>query len=308
MMTTFKAMRRLFPAKALIIGVAALALAGCSAVRLGYDNGPWLARWWIDDWLDLRSEQVQPLDDALQAWFAWHRRSELPGYADALAALARRAGGELSAADMCRINDEWRARIDRAVEQALPATARLLPSIRPEQWAQFARHEAERRAELRETFGVDGGPERVTQRQLERGIERGEMLYGKLAPAQRELLKTVFAEGPFDPARWLAERAQRQDELLRGLKALQAPGLSPAQRTDGLRALYRRTQTPADPAEQARQQRRIEYGCQASARLHNSTDARQREHLRQFLLTWEADFRALAARAQPAPREAAQGL
>lgn len=301
MMTTFRDMRRPFLCKALIIGVLALALAGCSAVRLGYDNGNRLARWWLDDWLDLRGDQTAVLEPALETWFAWHRRQELPEYADALAALAQRAGGGVSGDEICRWNDEWRERLERAVEQALPTAAAMLPGVDPRQWAFFARKLADKQAELRAEIAPPDPAERA-RGQFERSLDRAESFYGKLDAPQRKLLATMLAESPFDAPRWLDEREARQADFLRRVKELQAAGVSPAHRVAGLREGFQRLLWAKAPEARARQQRLAQANCELSARLHNATHPRQREYLRQRLKAWEEDLRALAAAPVRAPK------
>ena len=41
------------------------ALSGCSALRLGYANGPQLAWWWIDGYFDFSREQAPQVKQAL---------------------------------------------------------------------------------------------------------------------------------------------------------------------------------------------------------------------------------------------------
>ena len=76
-------------AKAAIIGgclLALLLLGGCSAVRVGYNQAPTLAWWWLDGYMDFDATQAPKVKDTLAQWFAWHRSTQLPDYADLLAA------------------------------------------------------------------------------------------------------------------------------------------------------------------------------------------------------------------------------
>lgn len=63
-----------------IIGVlmAALAMGGCSAVRLGYNTSPTLVYWWLDSYFDFDSDQSARVRDDLQSVQEWHRKNELP--------------------------------------------------------------------------------------------------------------------------------------------------------------------------------------------------------------------------------------
>ena len=105
MMTTFSAMPWSFAVKALIIGIVVLALGACSLVRVGYGNGPALACWWLDGYLDLDEAQEAAARPLLRDWFAWHRATQLPDYARWLDTWRERAGGEVSADEICRWTD-----------------------------------------------------------------------------------------------------------------------------------------------------------------------------------------------------------
>ena len=68
MITMFKAMRA-SRIKAGIIGgclLALLLLGGCSAVRIGYNQAPTLAWWWLDGYLDFDAAQAPQVKAALQ--------------------------------------------------------------------------------------------------------------------------------------------------------------------------------------------------------------------------------------------------
>ena len=81
MITTFSAIRRTLAkaVKPLIIGAAVLALSGCSALRLGYNNGPQLTWWYLDAYFPLIEAYAQlnkpneALDVVSQAQAILHR-------------------------------------------------------------------------------------------------------------------------------------------------------------------------------------------------------------------------------------------
>jgi hypothetical protein len=299
MMTTLTAMRaRSFQpwGRWLIIGIVLLGLSGCSAVRLGYNNGPSLVLWQLDRWLDLDSEQQQALRPALAQWFDWHRSAELPTYAATLAAWREAAAREVDAAEVCAATDEARRWAWRALDAALPAAAEHLPKLGEAQWRYLAGRQAERLAELRAEF-QQPDPAQRRAAALARAVERAQDLYGPLAAEQRALLAASLARSPADPERWLDDRARRQRELVEALR--QAQTLAPDRRVERLRAIasayFDFDPTDADGAGWRARWRA--HNCETSARLHNSTTPAQRERLRQRLLGWEQDLRALAAAA-----------
>jgi hypothetical protein len=293
MMITFTAMRLSSAAQRLIIGIAVALLSACSLVRVSYDNGPALALWRLDAYLDLDSAQEAAARPLLRDWFAWHRATQLPDYARWLATWRERAGGEVNADEVCRWTELTRERLWTAVEAALPAGAQLLPSVTPAQWATLERELASRLAEDRSKFAPASADERRA-RALDRAIDRAESFYGTITEDQRRLLADGLAASPMDITRWLDDRERRQRRFVAALRAAQAEG-EPAPRRAALRQAALALMQPADAETGALQARWQAHGCAMSARLHASTSAAQRQHLKERLSAWEEDLRALAA-------------
>jgi hypothetical protein len=293
MMITFKPMR-LPAAKILIIGTLALLLSACSTLRLAYDNGPALASWWLDGWLDLDRVQQAEARPVLQRWFDWHRATQLPDYAQTVAQWRRRAQGEPTAAELCAMADELRARLALTVDQSLPALAELLPLLRPAQFSHLEREQADRLARWREEY-LQPQPADRRKAALERAVEQAEDFYGPLGPDQVALLAAAQARSPLDPELWLQQRVERNRLLVEGLRQSQRQP-SPAARLQALRALAQRLFGPADGAYGRMRDRWQAHTCETAAALHRSATPQQRQHLDQRLASWEEDFRMLAAR------------
>ena len=297
MMITFNAMRAL-GAKCLIIGFVLLGLSACSTVRLGYDNGPSLALWWLDGYLDLDRTQEAAARPELERWFAWHRSTQLPDYAEWLARWQARADGPVSGAELCAWSELARERLQRALDAALPGAARLLPQLGEAQWRALEKRQGERLDELRRDF-LQPRPADRQAAAVARAVDRAERLYGPLTAEQRTLLAAAAASSPFDPERWLAVREARQRELVQSLRRLQQDGAAPAQRTEALQGIAGRYFRPDDGADGLAQARARAHQCETSARLHEISTPAQRAHLRERLAAWEEDLRALAAVAAP---------
>lgn len=279
--------------------LAAATLGGCTAVRFGYNQGPELAYWWLDRYVDFSDEQSPQVRAALADWFAWHRRTELPAYA----ALVERVRGDLpqaaTPAAMCRWFDDIRGRTDVALERALPAMAAVAMSMTPAQIEHLGRQYQKRNAERRDEFAhPDPGQRRDAA--VKRAVERFERFYGRLDDAQRAMIAQGVAESPFDPERWLAEREARQQEVLQTLQRLRAPGVSSDEAVASLRVVVQRLQVSPDAAYRQHQRRLVEFNCAFAARVHNATTPAQREAAARRFKGWEDDFRALASTAAPA--------
>lgn len=294
-MMTFTAMRSSFPAaaKTLIIGVALFALTACSLVRVSYDNGPGLVSWWLDGYLHLDDAQKDAARPLLRDWFAWHRSTELPVYARQLAQWKVRAAGEVSADELCAWSELVRERMNLALDRAVPAAARLLPSITPPQWAQLEKALAEKLADERKKRAQPAIAERRAAA-LERAIDNAEQYYGSLTAAQRQLLVEAVANSPMDAGRWLDDREKRQRRFVAALRRAQQEA-DAGRRQAAVAQAFQLLLQPADADAAALQARWQQHGCSTSAKLHATTTPAQRRHLQERLGSWEEDLRALAA-------------
>jgi hypothetical protein len=283
-----------------IIGLAlvALVLTGCGIVRLAYDQAPMLAYWWIDGYVDLNAEQTPMVRDALERWFAWHRRSQLPEYAAVLARAQRELAQPTTAAAMCALVNEAERRLDVAVDAAAPALAELVLSLTPEQLRHLERQATKKAAEVRADFAQPDPAER-RERSFKRTLERYENFYGPLDAAQRERLAALLVASPFDADRWQAERSQRNREMVQTLTSTIAAsrgidrdvGLAQAQAA--VRTIAERATRSPRPAYRAYQQRLLQDNCALVATMHNHMTPEQRQHVRSKLKGWEDDLRVL---------------
>ena len=278
-----------------IIVVLMAGLAGCSTLRLSYNQGPFLAYWWLDGYVDFNAEQTPKVKAALAEWFAWHRSTQLPDYAQALAELLPLATEKLSGAQVCGQMAAWQQRFELAYEQALPAIAEQVRSLTPEQIQRIERQQNKKLAEAEADYLQDDPAER--QKALhKRTIDRAETVYGKLAPAQRQLLTQSLAQSPFKPELWLAERRQRQQDSLRQLRLWQSAHSDAGAVQAGLRQLGMAALVSPRPAYQAYADTVAQANCALSAAVHNAAGLPQRQHLLDKLKDWEDDLRALMKR------------
>jgi hypothetical protein len=291
-MMTISRFIRTFRFIALII--AASWLAGCSAIKLAYNQAPTLAYGWLDGYLDFNDQQSPQVRDALNRLFAWHRASELPKTADLLARTAALMSGEISGQQACQLYDQARGLMDSITAQALPRLAELAPSIQAEQISHLQRKYAKNTDEFRRDF-MSAKSERSESKRLKRSIHRSEMLYGKLDDSQISVIQQLLAASIFDAATSLRERQRRQQELLDILGGLSGVKASAATSEQALRSYIQRAWESPDPAYRAYAQRLTSQACQSFASIHARTTAAQRAHAVKVLRGYELDLRTLAA-------------
>ena len=295
-----------------IIGLALLlVLAGCGLLRLTYDQAPKLTYWWLDAYVDIRPEQAPKVHEAIERWFDWHRRTQLPEYAALLAQAEPEVMVDTTPAAMCAWSAEIERRLDLALEQAEPALAELALMLAPAQRRHIAQRMAKVDAELRADF-LQADPAERRAASFKRLLGRYEMLYGRLDAVQRERLAALLASSPFDAQRWLDERRTRQREIMQALDRL---GAAVAIEGRGVSAAQSQAQAQAQVAvhsivkqflhspraeDLAYERRLVQDHCVIAATIHNLTTPAQRRAARARLQAWEEDARTLAANGSPA--------
>jgi hypothetical protein len=282
----------------LIIGVAcvlSLGLAACSALRFVYNQGPQWAYWWLDNYADFHDDQQPRVEEALQQWFAWHRRTQLADYAGLLDRARTEVNQPATPAQVCGWWDVALKRRDEAVEAAIPAITALAPMLKLDQLAHIDKKMVKANNELREEYLQDD-PQDRQKAAVKRTIERIETLYGRLDKPQREYVARMVGKSPWKPERWLADREQSSREALATLRAITRPDLAADQvpalvRTWAARALKT---APLDEATQRYEDEVKDYNCKFIAEMHNLTNATQRKHAVEKIQGWRQDLMSLA--------------
>ena len=284
--------------RAAIIGLAAAVLVGCSTVRLAYDQGPTLAYWWVDRYLDFDDTQAPRVKAALARWFAWHRQTQLPDYAALLVKAQQEVVGPLTADQICDWGDVVWTRLEPSIEHALPLAADVVPSLTLEQVAHMEARYTKTNADYRKDFLQPKAADRL-KASVERSIERAESFYGRLDERQKRLVATSVAASPFDADTWYDERVARQRDVLSTLRKLIVERADRDRALAALKQMARRMEEGSRLDGDAQQKRLSDYNCEFGARIHESMSPKQRDHARDKLRGWEQDVRRLIAEPRP---------
>jgi hypothetical protein len=271
-------------------------LGACSALRIAYSQAADLLYWHLDGYVDFNADQTPKVREALAQWLAWHRRTQLPDYANQLARAQAEVLADTTPARVCEWQGEFIQRANTAFEGALPATADFLLTVTPQQIQHLERHQAKQNEAFRGDF-LQPDLRKRAEVTLKRTVERAETLYGKLSDAQRARIAAGLSRSPFDPEAWLAERRLRQQDAVALMRRLGADGTGRDQAQAALRLYVERIATSPREPYRRYTERLNEFNCHFAATLHNTTSATQRRTAAQKLAGWEGDARALAAEA-----------
>ena len=270
-----------------------LGLAGCSAIKLGYNNLPDIAYWWLDGYVDFADEQQPAVRDALARLHAWHRRDELPRLADQLARMEKMAAGEVAPAQVCGVLTEVQARMQAVADRAEPAVLGLAASLQAKQLQHLQRkYRKNDEAYRREWIDITAAEQR--EKRFEQVVERSEMIYGRLDEPQRNMLRQALAQSSFDAKRLLAERERRQKDMLQTLGKVTDPATPAAEVRLLMRAYLERAVQSPDLAYRRYQEALLQESCRQFSLVHASTTPAQRDQAARRLRAYEKDLRELA--------------
>jgi len=261
--------------------VTALLLQGCSAMRLGYGNADSLARWWIDQYLDLSPEQDVLSRERLAQLFAWHRKTQLPDYVALLQQGKAFAAGQPTASDALTLGDNIIRRVRVFAEQATPDVADLIATLTPAQIDRMAARFAEKNADLANEMRLAEGEAAQNKARYKRLLERAEYWLGDFSNAQENSLRRMIEAQDPGGQFWFDERLRRQRELVDLMRQVQKERPSRERIITLLRAYAARFDLPPDPARLARAQAMRRASADLTVAILAMATPEQREHARQ---------------------------
>lgn len=188
--------------------------AGCSMVRVGYGQVDTLAGWMAHDYFDLEPVQRDDFSRRFEKLHAWHRRDQLPEYAQFLAETKIRAQRGISATDILWLIDGMKSRYAVIAVRAAPDAADLLAGLSDTQ-IDHLRREIGRMNEkfLKENRTLESVSVR-RQRQQRTALAQIRDWVGPLSTSQESRIITMLQQVPLSDALRHEDRQRRQREFL----------------------------------------------------------------------------------------------
>lgn len=201
--------------------VAAWILSGCSAMQVSYQNADAFLRWRATSYLDVHGDESDRLDDAIDAFLAWHRAQALPQYARISEEGARRLAAGFSREDIVWGYDSLVAQARESLRAAAVRIAPLLDRLSDEQ----VEHMEQRFADDNRKFAREylrGSETERRERRTKRNVERMEDWVGRLSRQQVERVRQYSERSPIFDEHRDRDRKRLQAEFLSIVRAREA--------------------------------------------------------------------------------------
>jgi len=271
-------------------------LTGCSAVRLGYNNLPDIASWWLDSYIDFSDTQGPQAKAALQKLQTWHRKEELPAIAELLVQAQTLAPQNITPEQACKIWEGAQVRVESFIQESSRLAAPVVSQLSAKQLKHLEKEWASRNEDWKKQW-VQGTPDSRIKKRVDLAAERFNSFYGDLNLEQRQVLKQQFLQSTWSPEASYQRRLKRQQEQLIALQAMSSeitkPAMPLAQVEKALQSLILQSVRPKDAAELSKQLQLEQQACQNLAQLHNTMSPAQRLKAQRKLKDYETDVREL---------------
>ncbi len=274
----------------LLMALLLLGAAGCSTVRIAYNQADHIVAGIADDYFDLNADQQQAFRVHFERLHAWHRRNELPEYVALLGAAQQRIQAGPKIEDVGWLLEAVQARYRALVVQAHADAATLLATLSDEQVQAARRHFDKVNRKQAKEIGIGASPDEQRRLRARRHLERIEHWTGPLDTAQEAKVRELSRALPLVTEAGYRERLRRQDEFLALLQSRKSPGF--AGRLREWLVDWERTRSSEYQTAYARfAQARAAMYVQVIALL----SAEQRHHLVAVIERYQRNFRELSA-------------
>ena len=278
---------------ALCITLLLLGTAGCSMVRLGYGQFDTLASWMAHEYFDLEPAQRDNFSQRFERLHAWHRREQLPEYAQFLGEARTRAQRGLQASDMVWLFDGIKSRYALIAARAAPDVAELLVSLSAAQIEHLRRELDESNRKFLKKNRTRESLAARRQHQQRNTLKQLRDWIGPLSDAQEVKTVALLQQVPLTDALRHEDRLRRQREFFLLLDARSGDRAAFARRVNDWLVHWEHGRSP----ELARGfdeswKRRAEF----YAAVDKLMTAEQRTHLTHRLQDFIDDFRQLSVR------------
>ena len=174
--------------KVLLGGAFVFLLASCSSTKIAYNFLDWAFNWHIGKYVSLDDKQKPVSKKAIDEFHIWHRKTQLPLYADYIKELKPvLLSGEVTGEQIHNETDKVQVLLDQAIEHLIPAIVLISASLSDKQAEELQKNlEDERNKYKKKYLDVDQKKRvKLRKKELNKFLER---LIGNLNSEQKDWL------------------------------------------------------------------------------------------------------------------------
>ena len=271
-------------------------LSSCSSIQLAYNQVDFLLKWWIDDYVDLTSEQEQLYDQSIPLLVKKHRQEELPKALQQLRKLRAKLDQPLQIDDGVNIVKDIKSFSRTSINLLQDDAVTLSLSLQPKQFSYLENAFAKSNKKFQNDF-LKGSSEDRLDKRVEKIIERTESFSGNLSKSQKIQIKEIAREYLLDMEVVYQTRLYKQQLIMKTLKKIAQDQLPPVQTKLMINQLFNEIELGSTPEQKEFERRRDLHSGIVLAKITELFDEQQRKKTQAKIRSWEQDLQILIQQA-----------
>ncbi|MCK6264285.1 DUF6279 family lipoprotein [Vibrio sp. ZSDE26] len=196
--------------RVIIVALVCVLLASCGT-KFAYRNMDWFILEYVDDFVDLTSDQDDILTLQIEQLSDWHRAEELPLYVQHLDSLLSLAPQTLTQEDIAAHFKQIELHSERLLNRVAPDLYALTQTLTDEQVEQLLESIAERHQEYRDKY-KELSDEEIHERYQERIGDKVETWIGRLSKEQKQIVEQWGDRFMISAYEWMAYQTTMHNE------------------------------------------------------------------------------------------------
>ncbi len=267
-------------------------LCSCSSFQLAYKQSDFLLKWWIDDYIDMSSDQVDLYDQAIPTIIKKHRLQELPKALQKLQLLRAKLDQPLRIEDGVMIVKDIKSFSRDSVDLLLDEAANLALTIQPKQITYLENAFVKSNKKFQSDY-LKGSPEEQFDKRLEKVIERTESICGDLNKTQKLQIREIAKEYLLDMEIVYQTRLHKQQLIIKTLKKILQDKPSSSQVKLMINHLFNDIEYGSNDEQKEFEKKRDVNSGTVIAKISELLDDKQRKKSQLKIQSWESDIKAL---------------
>jgi len=271
-------------------------LSSCSSIQLAYNQVDFLLKWWIDDYVDLTSEQEQLYDQSIPLLVKKHRQEELPKALQQLRKLRAKLDQPLQIDDGVNIVKDIKSFSRTSINLLQDDAVTLSLSLQPKQFSYLENAFAKSNKKFQNDF-LKGSSEDRLEKRVEKIIERTESFSGNLSKSQKIQIREIAREYLLDMEMVYQTRLYKQQLIMKTLKKIAQDQPPPAQTKSMINQLFNEIELGSTPEQKDFEKKRDLHSGIVLAKITELFDEQQRKKTQAKIRSWEQDIQILIQQA-----------
>ena len=267
-------------------------LSSCSSIQLAYNQVDFLLKWWIDDYVDLTSEQSQMYDQSIPLIVKKHRQEELPKALQQLRQLRAKVEQPLQIDDGVNIVKDVKSFSRTSINLLQDDAVNLALSLQAKQFTYMENAFAKSNKKFQNDF-LKGNSEDLLEKRVEKIIERTESFSGNLSKLQKTQIKEIAREYLLDMEVVYQTRLYKQQLILKTLKKIAQDQPPPTQAKLIINQLFNEIELGSTPEQKEFEKKRDLHSGIVLAKITELFDDQQRKKTQAKIRSWEQDLQKL---------------